>query len=214
MPKKSTKLILAAMKRSGITAEDLDKVTTEIDDLDLDAEEFLGPDDIIIAKKDHREIKDDLTKLRQRAKDAEAAHKELQDAVDAGDSDNARKATAYKKTLDEQKPIFDKLLEAQKTIWNAQADEIPDHIKKEFRFPEKDQELDVDDLLYNTSKLDEYTRIGIIGETPDPDPDPVVPGPPSAPRVKTKPGATTFTQAQLDGMNTSAMVEAGYAEKK
>ena len=214
MPKKSTKMILAALKRAGISSEDLDKVQNEIDDLDLDAEEFLGSDKIILSKEDHREIKDDLTKLRQRAKDAEAAHKDLQDAVDAGDSDNARKATTYKKTLDEQKPIMEKLLAAQTAAWDAQAGTIPEKIKGEFRVPEEGKELTVDDLVHNSGKLEEYTRIGVLGEGPEPDVDPA-PGPPNAPRVQPKPGpAPKFTTDQLDAMNTSAMVESGYAPKK
>ena len=212
MAKLSTKTILAALKRGGVNVEDPEKVEDLLDDIELRAEEFIGSDQIILDKAEHRELKDDLTKLRKRAKDAEADAKDLREAMDAGDSDNARKAKTYKQKLDDQDPIIEKLLEAQKTIWAGLAEKIPEKIKAEFRFAEEGKELSVDDLLHNTAKAEEYTRVGLLGEGAPTDPPPEIP--PVVPRIQPTPaGDGKFTAEQLEKLTPTQMVELGYKAK-
>jgi hypothetical protein len=216
MPKKSTKTILAALKAEGVEIEDLDKVTSRLDDLELDPAEFVGTDNIILSREEHRELKDDLTKLRQRAKKAEGERDDLREAMDAGDSDNARMAKEYKKKLDDQAPVLDKLLERQRETWTAQAETIPEHLKAEFRFAEEGKDLEVDDLLHNTAKLDEYKRIGALeGEAPTPgegegEGEPTPPGAPRVPPARQKPAK--YTAEQLAAMTPDQQIEAGYAQ--
>ena len=58
MPKKNTKAILAALKRAGVEIEDQSKVEALLDDLELQAAEILGTDEIILTRDEHRELKD------------------------------------------------------------------------------------------------------------------------------------------------------------
>lgn len=214
MPRKSTKTILAALKRAGVKIEsdDQDKVQEMLEDLELTAEEFLGPDQIILSKDEHRELKDDLTTLRKRMKTAEKEATDLREAMDTGDSDNKRKAETYKGKLDELEPKLDKLLETMKKTWKASADKIPEAVAKEFHVPEKDKELTTDQMLQNVEKFEEYVRIGLIdGEKPVEDP---APGPRDQPRVGPKDKDKKPTLDQLAEMPTSTKIESGYKPRE
>jgi hypothetical protein len=217
MPKKSTKSILAALKKAGlaIEADDLDKVTEALEDLELSAEEYLSGDQVILSKDEKRELKDDLTKLRQRMKKAEKERDDLREAMDSGDSDNARKATQYKRKLDELEPTLKKLLEVQRITWTSASTRIPDTVKKEFHFAEEGKELSTDQILHNVEKLEEYTRIGIIeggeggpgdGKGGEGDGG----GPPDAPRPQPGKRPEKLTPDQMNEMRSADLVEAGY----
>jgi len=208
MPKKSTKTILAALKKAGAElGDDPDKVTEALDDLELSAEEHLGPDQIVLTKDEHRELKDDLTALRKRAKSAEGEAKDLREAMDAGDSDNVRKATSYKKKLDELQPLVDTLVKSQSDAWAANEKTIPKELRAEFTFAEEGKEITTGEMLSNVKKFNEYKRIGALtGEVPEGDPQ----EPPTAPKI---PGSTTpskLTTEQMDKMSPGSMMDAGY----
>lgn len=216
MAKKSTKTILAALKKAGVDVEDQDKVEEALDDLELRAEEFLGGDERIIAESEYRLIKDDLVEKNRLNKKLKQEAEDLRGLVDTGDSDNARKAKTYKQKLDEQAPIIEKLLERQKESWKTTAETIPDKLKTEFHFAEEGKELSVDQLLHNTTKVDEYTRIGALGagDPADPPPDPSVePEPPPAPRSRGTRDAEKFSREQLNEMPPAVMIEKGYAKR-
>ena len=224
MPKKSTKIILAAVKKAGADlGDDLDKVTEALDDVELSAEEFLSTDQIILTKDEHRELKDDLTKLRTRMKDAETRSKDLQEAMDTGDSDNVRKATQYKKKLDELDPLVKSLMAAQNKSWTAATDRIPKKLREEFTFAEKDgdgkvtKELTTEELIANTAKFHDFVRLGLI-EAADGDGGEGGAGseggdgekkPEGTPRVAQK-QQRKLTKEQLDEMPAAVKMEAGY----
>jgi hypothetical protein len=214
MAKKSTKTILAALKRLGLEIEDLDKVTTELDDLELSADEMLGPDQMLLAKDDYRELKDDLTKLRKRAKDAEAETKDLRDAMDSGDSDNARKAKSYKDKLDKLEPITNKLLEDTKARWTDQAKLVPEALQAEFKVAKEGEELSTDDILANARKFEEYKRIGAIDPDAEPKPEADPPAKPDAVRVPASQKGHKLTPAEMDKMSPAALMEASYGNGK
>lgn len=223
MPKKTTKAILALVKKAGISIEsdELDKLTTELEDnLELSAEEFLGTDQVILSTDDHRELKDDLTKLRTRMKTAEQEAKDLREAMDSGDSDNVRKAAQYKKKLDELEPVLEKLLTTQKDLWATAETRIPNEVKDQFKFAEKDKagavtkELTTDELIHNITKFEEYTTIGVIKGEGEPAPKPGdPPKPPTTPKVGGKQGEQPLTKDQMGEMKPAALVAAGYKER-
>ena len=219
MAKKSTKTILTALRKAGVKLEDAEKVEELLDDLELSAEEFLGSDEIILSKDEHRELKDDLTKLRGRAKKAETRVEELQDAADAGDSDNARKAKQFKTRLDELEPMLEALKKSHVESWAAVAKDIPKELKSEFSFAEKDgDELTIKQLVGNLAKLQEYRRIGVLkggdgAATGDDEPGDDEPGDgtPTQPRISTRQTKLKkYTKEELDKMTPAQKIEAGY----
>lgn len=216
MPKKTTKTILALLKKQGVDlGDDLEKVTEALDDVELSAEEFLSSDQIILTKSEHRELKDDLTKLRDRMKTAEGESKDLRDAMDSGDSDNVRKATQYKKKIDELEPLVKTLLDQHRGDWKASAEKIPEKLKTEFSFAEKDKELTTPQLLANVKKYAEYVRIGLIegtvGDDSDGKPDDTKPA--DQPRVGPK-QPRKLTKEQIDELTPGEKMEHGYKPRE
>ena len=210
MPKTSTKQILAALKKSGVDlGDDLEKVTGALEDIELSVEGNLGADQMILSKEEHRELKDDLTKLRRRAKTAETDLETLQKDVDAGDSTNARQLKLVKARNEELEPLVETLLERQKDAWKAGEARIPETLKGEFETAEKGKELTTDQVLANTKKYAEYVRVGLIESSGEPAPegdDP--PKTPTAPRVPQK-QPKKLTQEQLGNMSAASKIEAG-----
>jgi len=220
MPKKSTKAILSKLKKLGIdVGDDLEKVEEGLDDIELSAEESLGSDQIILSRVEWRELKDDLSDKNRKYQKLKEEASELRDAMDAGDSDNVRKASTYKKKLDDLEPLVAKLLGSQTKAWKAAEASIPKELHAEFTFAEKDKELSTDQLLKNTSKFDEYVRIGIIGEKGNgsregSEAGEVTPADPSAARVGGKQQRTKLTKEQLDELPAASKMEAGYKTRE
>lgn len=223
MPRMTTKKIIAALKKAGISIEsdELDKLTTELEDLELPADELVGPDQIILSKDEHRELKDDLTKLRTRAKKAEGNEKDLREALDAGDSDNVRKAQRYKTKIEELEPQIKSLQEAQRTVWKGIEKEIPEKLQAQFRFAEKGEdgkpkELSISDLVHNIRKVEEYRAIGLIGGGAG-DGDEEGAGEEEergllgAPKIKPgRKGGDKLSDDEMKGMTPGQLLEAGY----
>lgn len=212
MPRKATKAILATLKQAGIDLGDnLDKVTEALEVIELPAEEFLSSDQVVLTKIEWREVKDDLIEKNKSNKTLKKEADDLREAMDAGDSDNVRKATSYKKKLDELEPIVAKLMDSQKDTWAAAAKTIPKELKTEFTFAEEGKELSTEQLLSNVKKFEEYKRIGALtGEEQlegEGDKKPAG-GAPKTPAGGKKP--EKLSQEQMEGMTPGALVEAGY----
>ena len=216
MAKKNTKAIVAALKKLGVELEDQDKVEVLLDDLELRADELLGTDQIILTKDEHRELKDDLTKLRGRAKAAEKDLENLQTDVDKGDSTNARQLGILKKRNDELEPLVKELVTAYTATWDGVAKDIPEKLKGKFKFAAKDGELETADLLHNIRKLEEYRELDLLpggsGSTSNDDDDEgAADGEGSAVRTANKqaPGKK-FTKQELENMTPAEKIETGY----
>jgi hypothetical protein len=187
-----------------------------LDDIEHDAGEFLGEGQEIIATSEKRGFKDDLTKLRKRAKEAEETRDEYKEALDAGDSVNKSKAEKLQIRVDELEPVIEELTGVHREIWKAAEESIPDNLQKRFRKPKEGEELSVGDLVHNVRRLNEYREDGIIEGAPtkesgDEDPPPT---PPGAPRVTNSAHPKKLTKEQLEKLPSAEKMEAGYKPAK
>jgi len=173
MPKLN-ELILAALKRAGveIDADARDRAKSELEGLEFPVDEIVGPDQKVVDREEYGRTHRDLQKWKREARDVRGELDELRDAVDQGDSDNARKASEYKKKLEKFEPLISEFLEKVKSDWASVEGKIPEEIKSFFRFPEEGKDLDEDALIHNHKKLEEYRTAGILDKlTDEPAPD-------------------------------------------
>jgi hypothetical protein len=167
----------------------------------------LGSTQQVVEIVDHDGLHADARKLRERAKSAETERDRLKVALDTGDSENKALATRYKADLDKYQPLAEKLLKRAGEDWASRSASIPTETEKmsdadkakvkqlraAFTFPEKDKELNPDQILSNLAKLDEYTALGVFAESkPGAKPDPL-------PTLRTKPnGGDAEKPADMD----------------
>ena len=211
MAKKSTKTILSALKKAGITVEDQEKVEAILDDLEFDPTEVAGEDHVVLTTADYRELKDDLKSLRARAKTAEQERDQLKEANEAGDSVNKQKAERLQNRVNELEPMMKELIGAYSETWSAAAGKIPDKLKAKFVFAEEGKELTPQQLMTNIRKMSEYRELGVLDlDQKEEGSDGGTPPTPPAPRVPPKTDAKKLSEAELSGMSPAAKIQAGY----
>jgi hypothetical protein len=120
----------------------------------------------------------DVLTFKEKARKAEKERDELASILEGeGDAKTKiEKIVAENKRL---KSLADAHLSEKKQLWKDMAENIPEPMKKFFKFAEADKELTDEETLQNVSKLREYTDIGAIkvdGGAPAPDVSRSAPG--------------------------------------
>lgn len=179
--------IIAKIEGVEIPEEARSRVEAELGDVELSADDVIGPDQKIVKVDDWREVHADLKSWKEKARGFESERDDLRSAMDAGDSDNARKVEAYKNKLDKMEPVLNRLLERERSRWESIKDKIPENLRAKFAFPEKDEELSNDELIENLAKVDEYREISTefktaVDAAENPEEDPKEKGAPDVPR--------------------------------
>ncbi len=214
MASEAVNRILKTLRKIGV--EFTDEIEAEAKDK-LDELVELAPADSVLAdgemavkREEYREIKDDLTKLRSRAKDAEKERDDLKRLLDSGESRLAKENALLQKKLNDVEPIHNQLLEQQRKRWEQIAESIPESAQTKFTFPQGDGETLADkEVIANLARYDEYKELGVPGfdgKSPELEPAPDHPkGAPSGPGPKGGP-------KDLTGKDAGELMEEGYGK--
>jgi len=178
-----------------------------------DADSIIKDGQIAVNEASHKEKMEDLKSYKASSKKFEAAFNETKAALDSGDSHNAKLLEQYKKSNERLEKIAGKFLSDAKVRWEDAAKIIPEELKKRFKFPEKDGELDDQELFDNLDRFDEYKDVNpaAFGIAVDKD------GKPALNIPKTNKDGKPVTQAKDETWRGKSPVEKmamGYKDQK
>jgi len=184
-------LILQVLSEAGIQMDESQKkaVIDAAADVPLAiGDRILQPGQIAVDESWHKSRGEDLKKWKERAREAEAGLKQIQDDLNSGTSTEKRIIEDLKKKIDRLEPQNKMLMDAARDRWKAALEAIPDRLKGKFKIPGEDEDgLSDEDLLRNLSKYDEYADLGLFSQgNEDPPEDPIPDDPPPIAPVNTK----------------------------
>lgn len=176
MTSKVVELVMTAIKKAeipGLEADGLKEIQEAVGSVSLKSAGLVevGEDETVVKQSKFDELHADRRTLRKRAQAAEEERDQLKEAAESGDSHHVKLAEQYKKTLDEQKPLVEKLLKQSRERWERNAKSLPEANEKDekvttlrskFHFPEEGSELSDDQVLANLDKYAELKELGVI----------------------------------------------------
>ena len=125
----------------------------------VDVDSTIKEGQIAVNEASHKGKMDDLQTYKASSKKFETLYNDVKDALDSGDSHNAKLLDKYKESNERLTKIAGKFMEDAKTRWIDADKIIPEDMKKRFKYPEKDGELTDEELFKNLDKFDEYKEI-------------------------------------------------------
>lgn len=183
MSKKLVDRMMKALKDAGVEIKDevKDAVSEILGSDALKAAGFteLGSGDVVVQESKYNELSADLRKEKDKRRDAESRRDELQRTLDAGDSDNKKRAEKLDERNRVLEPLTEKLMKRARADWEKKSSRLPGepkadakdeekakvgNIRKEFAFAEKDKELTDDQVLANLDMFDRLDGVGVFGE--------------------------------------------------
>lgn len=183
MSKKLMEQVTKALKDAGVElkAEVKDALSETLGSDALKAAGLveLGSGDVVVKESKYNELSEDLRKEKVKRRDTETERDTLRTTLDAGDSDNKKRADRLEERNRALEPLNDKLMKRARTTWKQASEKIPAEAKADakddekkrvstirgkFVFPEKDKELDDTQVLANLDKYEELSELGVFGE--------------------------------------------------
>lgn len=199
MSKKLMERVTAALKKAKVELSDeaREALSDVLGSDQLTAAGFveLGSGQQVVETSDYNELHKDVRLLRDRAQKAESKRDELKATLDAGDSDNKKRAEKLDVRNRVLEPLVERLMKRSRGTWAGYEKKLPAEtaemkddekakvkaIRGRFAFAADGQELDDNQVLDNLHKYDELSELGLFGEASAPVPTPT-PTPPPAPR--------------------------------
>lgn len=183
MSKKLVDRLTKALKDAGVEIKDdvKDALSEALGSESLKAAGLveLGSGDVVVQESKYNELSEDLRKEKVKRREAETRRDELQQTLNAGDSDNKKRADKLDERNRVLEPLTEKLVKRARADWASKSARVPGepkadakddeklrvgNIRKEFVFAEKDKELTDDQVLANLDMFDRLDGIGVFGE--------------------------------------------------
>ena len=165
MPKSVVDTISALMRKHKVELDDavVDAIESVFHDMiAADADNVTADGYVAIRIEQHdsmkRDLKDQRTEIRTLKSDAD----DLKEQIDDGDAAIVRRAEKAEKKLERLEPFAQRYLDRIKKTWDENAENIPDDMRKYFKFADKDDELDEMTIARNVEEFDKLVDVGAI----------------------------------------------------
>ena len=180
MSKKLIDQLTAALKKAGVEIKDdvAEAISETLGSSSLKAAGLveLGSGDIVVKESNYNALSEDLRKEKEKRREATTERDRLKDTLDAGDSDNKKRADKLQERNNVLEPRAEKLMKRARGDWESRAKGLPEakadakpeekarveKIRSRFAFAEKDKELTDDQVLENLAKHDELVELGVF----------------------------------------------------
>lgn len=158
--------VLDLLRTSGATIESdaADAAKDKFGELVLvDPGEMPGEGDTTIREGSLRELKSDLMKWKKAARAHEGRIRELEEALESGESTVVKERDRFKNENEKLRPIVEEFKDETRKQWEAIKDKIPEKLQPFYKFPAEGEDLGDEAIIANVKKLAEHLAIGAIG---------------------------------------------------